>query len=497
MLDKDHRRKLLIMDAAVYFAALAIALFIRYRYIVTKVMDIFVINNGGYVLFVTASVVSIMLTYLYYVAHDNYGLSGDVITRAGMVLKNHFFFLAISSIFLMANQKILDVSRFVIMIMYPVSIVLDFVLRELYRSHLKRTGFFTRKKKPYILVSEKRFKDEVSHRLSEGSDGISSIVAFVDIDDDKAVIPKAESVPEDTAVLVYAPGRDVTDIRSLCADAGYGVYECIFTDGAEVHTGNISDAGPYKCVCTALHSKHTASVFGVPFRACTQDDAVLQIRNNVKALSGKYVCFSNVHTTVMAADDAGYREVLCGADYVFPDGAPIADRLKKAGFGNVERVAGPDFMRRMFLLTSDGSVSHYFFGSTEETLKALEEKMKKDYPGLSVKGYFSPPFKELAEEEDEKIIKMLNEADADIIWVGLGAPKQERWMAAHKDKVKGVMMGVGAGFDFHAGTVKRAPSFMQRIHLEWLFRLFQDPKRLFSRYFKTNIKFALYSFLGK
>ena len=117
MLDKDHRRKLLIIDAAVYFVAMALAMFIRYRYIVTKVMDIFVINNGGYVLFVTASVVSIMLTYLYYVAHDNYGLSGDVITRAGMVLKNHFFFLAISSIFLMANQKILDVSRFVIMIM--------------------------------------------------------------------------------------------------------------------------------------------------------------------------------------------------------------------------------------------------------------------------------------------------------------------------------------------------------------------------------------------
>ena len=107
---------------------------------------------------------------------------------------------------------------------------------------------------------------------------------------------------------------------------------------------------------------------------------------------------------------------------------------------------------------------------------------------------YSPPFRALTEEEDAADVEKINASGADIVWIGLGAPKQEKWMLAHKDKVKGVMMGVGAGFDFHAGTIKRAPEWIQKIGFEWLYRLFQDPKRLFSRYFVTNTKFFYYLF---
>ena len=112
---------------------------------------------------------------------------------------------------------------------------------------------------------------------------------------------------------------------------------------------------------------------------------------------------------------------------------------------------------------------------------------------MNIVGMYSPPFRELTEEEDAAAVKMINDSGADLVWIGLGAPKQEKWMAAHKGKINGVMLGVGAGFDFHAGTIDRAPKLIQGIGLEWLYRLFQNPRRLFKRYLVTNTKFILYS----
>jgi len=204
-----------------------------------------------------------------------------------------------------------------------------------------------------------------------------------------------------------------------------------------------------------------------------------------------------VHTTVIAADVPVYRKMLNSAAFVFPDGAPVAAYMRKHGFEGARRVAGPDFMEKMFELTSDGSLSHFFFGSTEETLAGLKENLEKKYPGLDVRGYYSPPFGNVSDKEDEEMIRMLNESGADIIWVGLGAPKQEKWMARHKKRVKGLMMGVGAGFDFHGGVVKRAPVIMQKLGLEWFYRLLSDPRRLFLRYMTTNIRFIFYTLVGK
>lgn len=236
-----------------------------------------------------------------------------------------------------------------------------------------------------------------------------------------------------------------------------------------------------------------AEVLGVNYEISNLRDAVSDIKNNIGSLSGGYACFSNVHTLIMAGEDKEYMDVLNNADRTFPDGAPIASKLRRKGYKEAGRVAGPDFMDEMFKATMDGSLTHFFYGSKEETLEKLDDNLSKNYPGLRVRGMYSPSFGEISEEEDRHDVELINEADADIVWVGLGSPKQDKWMAAHRGKIRGFMCGVGAGFDFHAGTVKRAPKWMQDIHLEWLFRLLSDPGRLFKRYLVSNTKFLIRS----
>lgn len=221
-------------------------------------------------------------------------------------------------------------------------------------------------------------------------------------------------------------------------------------------------------------------------------DAVSFLDSNLQELRGEYVCISNVHTTVMAYRDESYRAVQNGSVLNLPDGKPLSIVQKGRGYKNADRVPGPDLMPELFKLSEEKGYSHYFYGSTPETIAALEKNLKECYPKLKIAGLYSPPFRPLTEEEDEQIIAMINETNPDFIWVGLGAPKQERWMASHKGKLDGVMLGVGAGFDFHAGTVKRAPMWMQEICMEWLWRMFQDPKRLVPRYLDTNFSFIYY-----
>ena len=210
------------------------------------------------------------------------------------------------------------------------------------------------------------------------------------------------------------------------------------------------------------------------------------------------MCVSNGHTTVTAFEDEKYMMVQNSAIMALPDGEPLSIVSRKRGFREAQRVTGPDFMEQMFIRGREGNgLSHFFYGSSQETLDVLREILQKKYPGLKIAGMYSPPFRPLTEEEDEAVIEMINESNADIIWVGLGAPKQENWMYEHQDKVKGLMFGVGAGFDYHAGKLKRAPRWMQRMSLEWLMRLLQDPRRLWKRYLVTNIKFIGYILIGK
>ena len=210
---------------------------------------------------------------------------------------------------------------------------------------------------------------------------------------------------------------------------------------------------------------------------------------HIKELSGDYMCVSNVHTTVTSYEDKSYCDIQNGGIMAIPDGGPLSTVGKKRGFINMKRTTGPSYMEEILKISAQKGYRHYFYGSTEETLEKLSKVLQHDYPGVQIVGMYSPPFRPLTEEENRLIMEQINESQPDFVWVGLGAPKQERWMAEHQGKIKGFMVGVGAGFDYFAGNISRAPQWMQEHNLEWVYRLIQDPKRLFKRYIVTNTKF--------
>ncbi len=233
----------------------------------------------------------------------------------------------------------------------------------------------------------------------------------------------------------------------------------------------------------------TVNILGVDIAAINMEWLMSFVEEHIKEMSGDYICVSNVHTTVTASEDKEYRTIQNGGLMAIPDGGPLSSVGSRRGAKNMSRTTGPAFMGEVFKVSAEKGYRHFFFGSTDETLKLLRESLERDYPGIRIAGMYSPPFRPLTPEEDQEIVRIINESQADFIWVGLGAPKQEKWMAAHQGRVKGVMVGVGAGFNFHAGNLKRAPEWMQRNNLEWLFRLIMEPRRLFKRYFITNSKF--------
>lgn len=230
-------------------------------------------------------------------------------------------------------------------------------------------------------------------------------------------------------------------------------------------------------------------ILGIEIAVIDMNKTVEYLTKNLRRLKGKYICVSNVHTTVYGYEDKKYLLVQNGAELALPDGKPLSVVCRMRGMKEATRVTGPDLMEQIFCASNGKGYRHYFYGSTEETLNALKKKLLQNYADIQIAGMYSPPFRKLEKEEDEQIVRQINASTPDFVWVGLGAPKQENWMAEHKDRVDGLMIGVGAGFDYHAGNIKRAPKWMQNCSLEWLYRLLQDPKRLFKRYLKTNAKF--------
>lgn len=233
----------------------------------------------------------------------------------------------------------------------------------------------------------------------------------------------------------------------------------------------------------------TCRILGVNIAVTNMAQTVQYIENNLEELRGKYICVSNVHTTVMAHDNPAYRNVQNSAAIALPDGKPLSVVSRKRGYTEAERVTGPDLMGELF--ARENGLKHFFYGDKEETLQILQQKLKEKYPDIQIAGMISPPFRSLSQEEEKAYIQQINDSGADIIWIGLGAPKQENWMYEHQGMFQGVMIGVGAGFSYHAGLIKRAPEWMQKMSLEWFYRLMQDPVRLFKRYFTTNLKFML------
>lgn len=209
----------------------------------------------------------------------------------------------------------------------------------------------------------------------------------------------------------------------------------------------------------------------------------------IRDLSGDYMCISNVHTTVLSMEDVSYCSVQNGGIMAVPDGGPLSTVGRKRGYKDMERTTGPSYMEEIFKISAQKGYRHYFYGSTEDTLEKLSQKLIENYPKLQIVGMYSPPFRQMTEGEDSAIIARINEIKPDFCWIGLGAPKQEYWMAAHQGEIDSFMVGVGAGFDYFAENISRAPIWMQKLNLEWMYRLLQDPKRLFMRYWHTNTKF--------
>jgi len=202
------------------------------------------------------------------------------------------------------------------------------------------------------------------------------------------------------------------------------------------------------------------------------------------------VCICNVHSLVTALNSPAHTEALARSDINTPDGMPLVWVLRKNGFPRQRRIAGPDLMNKLCRRAAESGLPVFFLGSTLATLNKLLAKLHDDLPNLKVAGTFSPPFKSLTPEEDQRIVKMINSSGAAIVFVGMGCPKQEAWITEHRGQVNAVMIGVGAAFDFHAGTVPRAPQWMQKHGIEWLYRLLKEPRRMWWRYAKTNSIFV-------
>jgi N-acetylglucosaminyldiphosphoundecaprenol N-acetyl-beta-D-mannosaminyltransferase len=178
-----------------------------------------------------------------------------------------------------------------------------------------------------------------------------------------------------------------------------------------------------------------------------------------------------------------------------PDGAPVAAFLRATGFAGQQRINGPDLMWKYCEQAAERQESIYLYGGQPETLILLQRRLTARFPRLQIAGAYSPPFRRATVEEDEADVLRINCSGANTVWVSLGCPKQEQWMAAHRNRINAVMIGVGAAFDYHAGTVKRAPPWMQNSGLEWLHRLVSEPKRLWKRYFFTNSVFLYQAIL--
>ncbi len=206
-----------------------------------------------------------------------------------------------------------------------------------------------------------------------------------------------------------------------------------------------------------------------------------------------YITVNNVHTVIEGVRDSYYKKIINDAFLALPDGKPLSVVAKLKGEKNISRIFGPSFMEKTIDWGQKDNLSHFFFGSSEKILDKLKSSINFKFPEAKIAGMISPPYRPLTESENINYLNKINEANADIIWIGLGAPKQEKWMYENYMHLnRGVMIGIGAGFDYIAGNTQHAPEWMKNLSLEWLYRLIQEPGRLWKRYLVTNTLFLFY-----
>ena len=234
-----------------------------------------------------------------------------------------------------------------------------------------------------------------------------------------------------------------------------------------------------------------ANILGVGVSAINMTMALEVIEGWIARREPHYVCVTGVHGVMESQRDENLRRIHNQAGLVTPDGMPLVWLSRLKGFRHVDRVYGPDLMLALCERSVTRGCRHFLYGGAKGVPEQLAAVLQQRFPGLCVVGTYSPPFRPLTPEEDRKVVRMINEANPDIVWVGLSTPKQERWMAAHVGRlIAPVLIGVGAAFDFHTGRKPQAPRWMQRSGLEWLFRLLTEPRRLWRRYLVNNPLFV-------
>jgi N-acetylglucosaminyldiphosphoundecaprenol N-acetyl-beta-D-mannosaminyltransferase len=236
----------------------------------------------------------------------------------------------------------------------------------------------------------------------------------------------------------------------------------------------------------------SVEVLGVPLGLTDYERTLDWIDSMIASGSRGYVCVAAVHTVMMCAEDPAFRASVLGASFTVPDGQPLVWALKALGHPLPDRVYGPELMARACSRAAEQGTRVFFYGGrSTAAVSLLADRLQARYPGLTIAGVHAPPFRPLAPVEEASVIDEINASDADVVWVGIGVPKQEKWMAAMRPRLNApVLVGVGAAFDFHAGLVPQAPAHMQALGLEWAFRLAQEPRRLWRRYLRYNPRFV-------
>jgi N-acetylglucosaminyldiphosphoundecaprenol N-acetyl-beta-D-mannosaminyltransferase len=232
-------------------------------------------------------------------------------------------------------------------------------------------------------------------------------------------------------------------------------------------------------------------ILGMRVDATSYKHAAEQVLSWARQAESRYVCVATVNNVVEARDDSSYATVMNGADLVTPDGMPLVWGLRMLGVPEATRVYGPDLTPVICKLAAAQGVLVGFYGGTDEVLDALTANLTRQVPELQIAYRHSPPFRTATPGEQRQTVEDVNRSGARILFVGLGAPKQERWMAAQKGQVRAVMLGVGAAFDFLAGNKRQAPRLVQQFGLEWLYRLVHEPRRLWRRYLYRNPRFVV------
>jgi N-acetylglucosaminyldiphosphoundecaprenol N-acetyl-beta-D-mannosaminyltransferase len=231
------------------------------------------------------------------------------------------------------------------------------------------------------------------------------------------------------------------------------------------------------------------SILGMRVDSTSYEDATERIIKWAKEKKSCYVCVANVHMTMESYDSSKFLSIVNNSALVTPDGMPLVWSLKAFGIKNSSRVYGPTLTLHICKAAAKQNISIGLYGGTPESLESFIKFLRTSFPNIKIACAISPPFRNLTKLEDAAYTQQIIDSGAQILFVGIGCPKQEIWMSKHHGQIPAVMLGVGAAFDFHSGRVQQAPSWMQKIGLEWLFRLSKEPKRLWKRYLLNNPRF--------